>query len=378
MASCSDYITPQYTRSEVNEAGRYLSTQIPETDRDRAIEAFRIAYNWRDAHFEPLKYVRRELAGKIRSTKVEAVTAARPKRMISIRRKLSDKRHHSLKLTQIQDLVGCRAILNDNVSLNRLLDKYLSGESIHEVKHTDYIKKPRESGYRGHHLILKFNDNRLPDCFANFKIEVQLRTRLQHAWATAVEAVGLLRDEDLKSGVGSDAWLKLFALMGSEMAEIEKSPLVVGTPESVQARRSELIEIEENIGAVNFLRDANESFRLAEEYLSKPSREYYILRYSRQANQVWVGGFSSFQKGLSDEHESGNAEGQYTTVLVQVDQVENLRVAYPNYFMDVSFFIELLAESVGKIANLKKPSRPTLSDLSWFSEYNSKRLRNSD
>jgi ppGpp synthetase/RelA/SpoT-type nucleotidyltranferase len=35
-------------------------------------------------------------------------------------------------------------------------------------------------------------------------IEIQLRTSLQHAWATAVETVDAFTNENLKFGAGSD------------------------------------------------------------------------------------------------------------------------------------------------------------------------------
>ena len=44
------------------------------------------------------------------------------------------------------------------------------------------------------------------------KVELQLRTRLQHAWATANEIVGTFRREELKSGEGGPDWLRYFVL----------------------------------------------------------------------------------------------------------------------------------------------------------------------
>ena len=56
------------------------------------------------------------------------------------------------------------------------------------------------------------------------RIELQVRTRLQHSWATAVEAVGLFRGEELKNHKGSEEWLRLFKLLSAEFAEAERCP----------------------------------------------------------------------------------------------------------------------------------------------------------
>ncbi|MBU6438396.1 MAG: hypothetical protein KGQ77_12790, partial [Betaproteobacteria bacterium] len=63
--------------------------------------------------------------------------------------------------------------------------------------------------------------------FNNQKIEVQLRTRLQHAWATAVEIVDAFTGQALKSGLklnsGDPKWRRFFALMSSVIAIREKN-----------------------------------------------------------------------------------------------------------------------------------------------------------
>jgi len=46
----------------------------------------------------------------------------------------------------------------------------------------DYISDPRRSGYRGVHVIVGYDGR---------QIEVQLRTRVMHDWAIAVERLSL-------------------------------------------------------------------------------------------------------------------------------------------------------------------------------------------
>ncbi len=62
----------------------------------------------------------------------------------------------------------------------------------------DYIEHPKESGYHGIHLIYQYRSDKRTDN-NSLKIEVQLRSQLQHAWATAVETVGTFVQQALKS-----------------------------------------------------------------------------------------------------------------------------------------------------------------------------------
>ena len=69
---------------------------------------------------------------------------------------------------------------------------------VHEP--VDYINHPREdTGYRGIHLIYRYRSDRKKRAWNGRKIEVQLRTKLQHAWATAVETIGAFKNMALKS-----------------------------------------------------------------------------------------------------------------------------------------------------------------------------------
>ncbi len=52
-------------------------------------------------------------------------------------------------------------------------------------------------------------------------IEVQLRTRLQHNWATAVETVGIFTGEALKSSQGNEDWQDFFRLVSTWFAHKE-------------------------------------------------------------------------------------------------------------------------------------------------------------
>src|ERR1051325_9824262 len=97
-----------YSKSQIADAGKLLASSIPATAMNEAevLQAFRIAWNWRNSHILPMRRLRGELSKKAQLVNPSAVSAARPKRMKSIRAKLGGR-----SLYDIQDIAGCRAIL---------------------------------------------------------------------------------------------------------------------------------------------------------------------------------------------------------------------------------------------------------------------------
>ena len=243
------------------------------------VDTFRVANSWIESSIYPMRMVRSELLGKLRSSKAKGITAARVKRMSSIRRKLAGGR---VTLYQMQDIAGCRAILNDADDFERVLYPYLNGLSRYRVlDDDDHVAAPKASGYRSRHLILKFEDEAHPGFDRHF-VEVQLRTLLQHSWATAVEAVGLVRGEDLKGGRGSPDWLRLFQIMAGEMAEDEGGPPVPGVSQDRALRRDELNHLNSSIGAVKMLESYNQAIKYTET-LKTTSADYYLIQFDTQS-----------------------------------------------------------------------------------------------
>jgi Region found in RelA / SpoT proteins len=231
-----------YSMKDVLRAGEALAGKMIWTEETapRIREVFSIASNWRDSHAYPMRKVRNLVYQKIRRLKQSGNTVARLKHMPSIRRKLRDQ---PWKLNQIQDLAGCRAILPTIDGVNALIEA-LRRNSCHVIHREDpYINSPKPDGYRCHHIVYKFQGVSEEEVFNGRRVEIQVRTRLQHSWATAVETVGLFRQENMKGGLGNQDWLRLFKLMSAEFAVEEGCP----EPPEVSggdARIREIIQLE--------------------------------------------------------------------------------------------------------------------------------------
>jgi ppGpp synthetase/RelA/SpoT-type nucleotidyltranferase len=131
-----------------------------------------------------------------------------------------------MRLTQMQDIGGCRAVVNTIDQVYALRDLYRKSRSLHEFVHEDdYIAQPKASGYRSLHLVYRFKSRGHPER-NNLLFKVQLRTKTQHAWATAVETVGAVIGQALKSSEGEKTWLAYFQHAAVALEYTEKQVLL--------------------------------------------------------------------------------------------------------------------------------------------------------
>lgn len=333
--------TQLYSKREIADAGKLLAGIIDASRMhdDDVRQSFKIAWNWRNSHILPMRVLRAELSRKAKRVNSSAVAAARPKRMRSIRQKLEGR-----SLYDIQDIAGCRAIMPSMGDVRGLLAAYEAGAKHTFKKAYDYIQEPRDTGYRCYHLVYKFEGRDAEECgaFKHHYVELQLRTQLQHAWATSVEAVGLVRNEDLKHGSGDANWLRFFNLMSSEFAEEEGCPPVPGTPDNRNERRKEIKELNRKLDAVKSL----DGFRRIIDVTATAAASrgtIFLIQYDPVQESVSIKTVPDFKRGSSQLRTAETLESggrRIETVLVEVDAASDLRAAYPNYYLDVGMFVE--------------------------------------
>lgn len=109
----------------------------------------------------------------------------RVKAPMSIMEKLRRKgRDISLEsIEQLNDVAGVRVICSFESDVYMLADALLKQDDITLIERRDYIKNPKENGYRSLHLIVAVpiflsNEKRL------VKVEIQLRTIAMDFWAS--------------------------------------------------------------------------------------------------------------------------------------------------------------------------------------------------
>jgi ppGpp synthetase/RelA/SpoT-type nucleotidyltranferase len=237
-----EWAVPLFKRGEVDWAGRTYAELMTRddwnhADYERWDKSLDIMNNWRSAHAFPLNTFQVGLRRKARKFEPNPVVAQRTKRLWSIWHKLD--RFPTMQLSQMQDIAGCRVILSDAANVGLVTQDYKSGSLKHAKKITDYIEKPRGSGYRGVHIIWKYYSDK-NEVYNGLQIEMQIRTVFQHAWATSVETMGTVTQQALKSSLGDSNWLRFFSLMAAVMAYRERCSPVPGTPTDPEGLVAEL------------------------------------------------------------------------------------------------------------------------------------------
>jgi len=333
---------PTFSKNQVNKAGQILVEGRP--DLERLWWAAEVLNNWRSCPGYPINTFQSTLREKIKLVDPEALVAQRLKRTPSIISKL--KRFDSMELARMQDIGGLRAVVSSLRKARDLEQNYRNSSFKHElVGQRDYIARPSPSGYRSIHLIYRYGNDRAPD-YNGLLIELQIRTRLQHAWATAVETMGTFLRYALKSSEGPKKWLDFFALTGSAFAHLENCPAVPGYD---RLSAKETFQAVETTAAELDVRHRLQAFTIAANAISGGRKlgSYHLVVLDPSTKTVTIQSFGR------DRLEEANLEYTKTerriadgdaiqAVLVSAGPVENLRRAYPNYFLDTREFVNQL------------------------------------
>ncbi len=237
-----------------------------------------------------------------------------------------------------------------------LTEKYKVAKSKHRkhgpklVRIADYVKLPKADGYRSVHLIMDFRSTK-DKRFNGQKIEVQIRSRLQHAWATAVETCQTFTGLALKSKTKSENthWHRFFSLMSSAIASREQQPPVPGTPTDRTVLVEELRAIEEKEQIILTLTGWNESIKQQDVVAQDASAFLLVLNTSEKTLQITPFAEHEMlfaQTAYIAKEKSTEKSPEIQVVLVSVDTVSALKRAYPNYYVDTTVFIKAVEQEL--------------------------------
>lgn len=148
-----------------------------------------------------------DLVANVLRNKLKLTVTGRPSKTT---RSITDKLcRESIRLSQIQDIAGCRVVVDDIPAqdrLVRLLDIFLTRPRI-----VDRRTNPSH-GYRAVHLVAKIDGR----C-----VEVQVRTVPQHLWAEISEKMADAIDLRIKYGDGDSEALGLLHSLSRSVQRLE-------------------------------------------------------------------------------------------------------------------------------------------------------------
>lgn len=330
----------KYSRNQINKAGEIVMSA---SDKDKYEDALTKISEWRTLHLAALDALQQEILSLLKVNGVRSVlTSRRLKRITSILYKLDI--NPDMRLGGMQDIGGLRIVL-ENIDILKSCMTILTEnvpESFDLIKIVDYVQEPKESGYRSIHFVYKYKSK--DKDVDGAKIELQIRTKLQHSWAMAVETAGLITSTPLKSSLGADEWLDFFKIVSSLFAIKEKQPILKLHREK-QYNMYDLMRLLYKINTKCNFSNTLKALKVTGIQAKKENfrNGYYILNIDFQSKIVHITPYSKEQENMASESYSEQEKkmmGKYNAVvLVSVPKMKELQEAYPSYFLNTTEFI---------------------------------------
>jgi ppGpp synthetase/RelA/SpoT-type nucleotidyltranferase len=365
----------KYSGKEIIKAGEKFISEGALDDIEGFDKAMDVLSYWRFQHEKPLETALTVLKKEVLKRDKPAIFAKRLKRHPSIVSKL--RRFPKMKLKNMQDIGGCRAIVSNPKKLYQIVRELRKRpefkNKIGNIRFKDYIEKPKKDGYRGYHLIGVFAGQKNKEKL----IELQIRTRIQHDWATALEIVDLFTGQALKSNHGEQDWKTFFSLVSQHFALMEEIHLFSSKSELEQLKAYkdlvaknltyydtglEIQAYEASLKVVKNLEAFAHSLKTADEHISeKQVSGYVLLKIDIHKANVTSTLFDSSQNESAEkmylEYEKEAAASKDIVVaLVSTTAVGGIKEAYPNYFADSTEFLKYLLH----IINTQMTKKPSL------------------
>lgn len=332
---------PGGSKSRVNRAGERIRAGEASPDDLFVVD------QWRAAHRAVLNTFQAILRQRVRGKGI--TVAQRHKR----RRTIFDKllRLPSMQLSRMDDVAGCRLIFK------RPKDLYAFRKSFHgarfnhkrrnELDKYDYIKRPKPTGYRGVHDVYEYDvKSDVGRPLTGLYVEIQYRTLVQHAWATAVEVIGFITESQPKFQKGDKRFEHAMALASEILARVHEG--ATGPFPELHDRdlTAEFLQVDKSIGLLQMLRGLN----AADQAVS--ANRNTILIFS-EVRALEVRTFRDAPDALRALFELERQFPEQDIVLVRADTSDDVRLAFKNYFSDARDFIRLVEAGCSKLASAK-------------------------
>lgn len=372
------------SRNRATKAGRVIThfcagdPNYSPTDYSKAIKILQI---WRRQFLQPTESAFSCLIHDANQGTVPFVASYRLKRQTSIVKKLCRKHSH-YKLGELDDIGGCRLIVNNLMGLSHIVaaiqhDSLLGNKGV--TKHKDYIATPKASGYRSYHYLSRITNPKDPN--NHYRVEIQIRTFLEHYWATALETFSEISGIDLKdpevlvhtpevpSSIIKD-YQTVFVYISQLFALQEGTRLISGMPTDDKDIKAYLQNSDAFHIITNELSKAQAEVSAPSQASQTGNAKLFLLELSPGDQMINVQAFNDMNAALEtydkfenpkplptdtgkptkQKHATSETQVRHelelntNTVLAYANGRDNLERAYPNYRLNQQHFLEALKE----------------------------------
>lgn len=328
---------PGGSKSRVSKAGAAVRAGTA------SVEDLDVIESWRAAHRAVLNTFQAILRNRLRGKSV--VVAQRHKRKNTIFDKL--KRLPGMQLARMDDVAGCRLIFRSIKDLRRFRNDFHGARFNHRMRNEaekyDYIIRPKSTGYRGIHDVYEYDVNsESGKGLKGLYIEIQYRTLVQHAWATAVEVVGFITESQPKFEKGDKRYHQAMAYASEILARAHESsngPFPSLTDREVLEC---FLELDGELSLMQTLRGLHQ----AKSDISDKKNSILIFRPD---GELTVKSYRDATDALRDLFELEKEMPENDIVLVRADSSEEVRTAFRNYFNDAREFVKLMDTGCAKL-----------------------------
>ena len=336
------YVSPIFSKNRVNRAGKAFADQKP-SDED-----YEVVENWRTAHAYLLNTFQATLRYWAKGHGI--VVAQRLKRRPTIVGKLV--RFPNMSLARMHDIAGCRVIFDSIDQLEEYRDKMHKARFRHIRKAAaedrwNYIRNPKASGYRGVHDVYEYKA-KVPGGapWDGLQLEIQYRTQIQHAWATAVEVASLVTHNNPKFDQGSPEVLEFFKLSSEALSRAFEQ---LTGPYPNLSNQELLKRLKKADDETHMLR-LFDQIKIVHNQPEVQRKNTILVLSPDDLNigqiKLEIYTFNNIFDATDYYQElEGKATGKEDIVLVKSDSMDSIQVAYRNYFGDTTEFTTLLRES---------------------------------
>jgi len=344
------YPEPPKSKSAVRRAGEAITSG---TATDAEIQ---IVDQWRASHGYVINTFQAWLKGHIAKQEFYIEFVQRLKRRNTVIDKLKRKNSNGEPLiadvSAMHDFAGCRMVFNDIDELNEFRNYIHSSQVMRNVEHTlrhdpekyNYIENPKATGYRGIHDVYKHfprgsvrSQQKKP--WDGLLVELQYRTRAQHAWATAVEISDLLDGELTKFELDQSERGRFFAIASEIIARKHEGLHRSFLDKSTLQLQADIHSLEREMGILRRLQLLKQ-FEYEDKLQKHNVLNIYRDKDGNPALQIIP--FKSATPAIEKATQLEESDESLNAVYVRSDNPKQLRSAFRNYFYDPVDFVDLL------------------------------------